>query len=212
MYGRLTMWILAALLAAGCQDYDSSKSGRSDDLSDTAWAVAYLTGFLLNEHVASQPAGRQDATIQCSQGGSIRMTGNTSYDDATAILTMDVTYAFADAHAAVAASNLVVTFRPLTGTIRQTGSMRLGSGLPYEDQTAVSTGLVYEVTIERGTANAATLAGAGPYELATRTWTNGVGDTYRRLSGELDGVAFSWDYATSSTNASTNAATITVIL
>jgi hypothetical protein len=206
------MGLAAAFVVVGCQEYDSSKRRRTDDLDDTAWAVSYLTGTLLNDYIATQQAGIQDVTIPCSRGGTIRMTGNTAYDDATSLLTMDITYGFEGAHAAVAASNLVVTFHPLSGTIRQTGVMRLGGGVPREDHTAVSTGLLFDVSLEREPAPDSTVAGDGAYEMVIRTRTNGVGAVYRRLRGELDGAAFTWDYDVSVTNEVTNVTSITVIL
>jgi len=203
---------LAAILVAGCHDFDASERLRTADLTDTAWAISYLTGTLLGERIGNREAGPQDVRVACSRGGTIRMTGQTAYDAGTAVLDLDITYTFSNAHASVVASNLVVTFQPLTGTIRQTGAMRLGPGTAYEDHAAVSTGLVFDVTIERVPGGLSGLTGEGPCECETRTWTNSVGGLYRRLSGELDGAAFSWDYVISATNAWTNVTGVVVIL
>jgi hypothetical protein len=191
------MGLLAVLLlVAGCEDSDPVRDYRVENTRDTAWGIAYLTGYLFNGFIATRQAGPQDVTVRCSRGGSIRIAGRTEYDSQTALLSMDLTYEFAAANVSVVATNLAVTFHPLAGAIRQTGTVRIG-GEFYENTVAVSTGLVYDVTIDRPDRDAGDLADEGPYAVTIWTTTNRVNEVYRNMSGELNAVGFSWGYCVS---------------
>lgn len=189
----LTVLLAALLLFAGCRDFDSE---WTENTVDTAWGISYLTGYLFNGYIATRPAGIHDVTVQCSRGGSIRIEGRTDYDTSTALLSMDLTYDFSQAHAAVVATNLVIRLHPLSGTIHQTGFVRIG-GEFLENTVAGSTNLIYDVTITRPGRNDGNLVDNGPYEANSWTVTNGLNRVYHNMSGQLDNEWFSWSYCAS---------------
>jgi hypothetical protein len=193
----LIFCLASALLVSGCSDVDPVDEQAEQD---TGWGIAYLTGHLLNTHVASRPAGRHDITLDCTNGGTVRIVGTTVYDNATALLHLDLTYDFSDAHAAVVATNIAVTFHPVTGAIRQTGALRLGSGDLYENHTAASTRLAFDVTVERVGRDAAALTGDGPYDVSVWSATNARSQYYRGMDGHIDGHHFAWSYPLTGTN------------
>jgi len=193
---NLVALLAALLLFGGCIKHDDNQDRLMQNTLDTAWGISYLTGYLFNGYIASRPAGNQDVTVHCSNGGSIRIAGWTGYDKHSALLSMDLTYEFVGAHASVIATNLDVTFHPLNGAIRQSGTMRVG-GEFMENSSATSTGMVYDVTIVRPDTGAEYLTNSGPYELTNWTATNGADRIYHNMDGELDGIPFSWSYCAS---------------
>lgn len=195
-YRNGTGLLAALLLSAGCRHSDHVHDYRTENTLDTAWGIAYLTGYLFNGYIATRPAGTHDVTVQCSNGGSIRIEGRTDYNSQSAVLAMDLTYEFSNAHASVVATNLAVSFHPLTGAIRQTGAVRIG-GDSYEDTVANSTGLVYDVTIDQPDRGSEALSNNAPYGVHIWTATNELDRVYRNIAGELDSVEFAWSYCIS---------------
>ena len=200
------------VLVSGCELDDPVAASWQENTSDTAWGIVYLTGYLFNGCIANRPVGDQDVTVPCSRGGSVHMTGRTDYDSGTGILSMDLTYEFDRAHASVAATNLVVVFRPLIGSIRQTGALRAGGGQFFEDQVARSTILAYNVTVFRAARETTEFADKGPYEVAFSISTNRLGELRRTVDGELDGCPFSWSYRVSGSGGGTNTSGVIVNL
>ena len=197
-------FVAAAALVSGCELDDSAGPSREENTRDTAWAINYLTGYLLRGYVANRQAGSHNITISCSRGGTINISGRTDYDTGTSSLSLDLTYEFNEARASVVATNLAVSFHPLAGTIRQTGTIRVGAGKYYEDSDAVSGGLAYFDTIRRAGIGVDTFAERGFYRIATRTSTDRSGAVFLNIRGVLDGHPFSWTYGVSGSSGGTN--------
>lgn len=184
------------LLLAGCKHSDPMADQHAANATETAWGLAYLTGYLFNHYVAVRQAGPQDLTVYCNAGGYVTIKGWTGYDRQSAIGTMDLTYEFFDANLSVITSNLTVSFHPLNGAIRITGAAR-SLGEPCENTVASSTGLVYDITVDPVSSAPVDLSGNGPYGAHTWTATNESWQVYRNIAGQLDSIYFSWNYCVS---------------
>jgi len=204
--------LAAMVLASGCELDDSPGPSREENTRDTAWAINYLTGHLLTTFVADRQAGSQNITIQCSRGGTISITGRTDYEAGSGALLLDLAYVFDLARVSVVATNLAVSFHPLHGTIRQSGSISPGSGRAFEDTDSFSRAMRYADTIWRSGRGADEFAGGGADRSLTSTSETRSGATYISVRGVLDGHPFSWRYEASGSTGGTNAPDVEVIL
>jgi hypothetical protein len=128
------------------------------------------------------------------------MNGATRYDAATAILSMDVTYAFVNANTSISTTNMTIRFSRFNGSIRQKGAVRIGSGQSWENHASTGTRLVFSAAIQVPHAAGRTLQVDGPYDASVRNTTNAVSQVYRSVDGSLDGQDFSWNYPVAGTN------------
>jgi hypothetical protein len=172
----------------------------------------YLTGYLLATRVAGNPAGSQNITIQCSRGGTISISGRTDYDAGSGAILLDLTYVFDLARASVIATNLAVSFHPLAGTIRQSGSIVADAGKAFENTDSFSPAMRYADTVWRAERGADQFVGGGAYRSSTRTSESRSGASYISVRGVLDGHPFSWRYEASGSSGGTNTPGVEVIL
>lgn len=81
--------LLCAALA-GCESDDGCDRLCEDNY--LAYGILDTVGFLWNQNLAGQPTGAQDATADCSLGGTAHITGTTSVDDSSGINSVDLLF------------------------------------------------------------------------------------------------------------------------
>jgi hypothetical protein len=69
--------LLTALLLAGCSPAEKPKDSGLESLT---WAILAGLNDLYTQHVGGRPEGAQDATGECTFGGSVRVKGTTSVE------------------------------------------------------------------------------------------------------------------------------------
>ncbi|MDH4161234.1 MAG: hypothetical protein OEW15_00920 [Nitrospirota bacterium] len=121
----LVLVCVAAVAIGGCGSSSTSSGPQAytqDTLdSDTVWAVNTGMVSIYNNNLAGKPTGSQNMPNKnCALGGTVSITGTTTYDSIHGITTVDLTYALSNCRFTSASGSLSVTLT-MNGTMTHSG-------------------------------------------------------------------------------------------
>lgn len=126
--------------------------------SDILWATYGGIWDIWNQNIAGTYFGSRDETVNCPLGGTVHITGTSSYSSSTEIVTIDLNYDMTDCIFTKVWSSLTVSLT-LTGTINFSGGFRSDtSSFGYWESTNIqSTALAISGTAQRSSYDDATI-------------------------------------------------------
>ncbi|HPT15215.1 MAG TPA: hypothetical protein PK796_10525 [Bacteroidales bacterium] len=112
------------LILNGCEKESASDDPAISDKSlyeHTVYSMAKCFKDVYNQNLAGHPAGGQNMTVNGPMGGTVIITGNTSYDQTHGITTVDLVFNMTSVKYTTN-SNDWLTEITMTGSITYTGS------------------------------------------------------------------------------------------
>jgi hypothetical protein len=138
-----------------------------------------------NQNLAGRPTGYQNITVNCSGGGTVRITGTTSYSSGNGITTVNLTYAMTNCQSTqISGDGSLTVALTFNGTVTENGSWNLPS---YKSAAYQSTGNLGVV----GTVNARGYAQATINESCPVGVNHTIGSA-NSVAGQFCGRNASW--------------------
>jgi hypothetical protein len=115
--------------------------------SDAVFGLLNSIVAFYNQNLAGHPTGNQNITANCPGGGTVHITGTTSYSSSNGITTVNLTYAMTNCQSTQISSDgsLTVTLT-FNGTVTENGSWNLPNYLSAAYLSTGSVGLVGTVS------------------------------------------------------------------
>ncbi len=124
--------ILSVLAMAAILSQCSTSKKDDGDATDTgtgafedrigAFMVLNTTNFIYNQNIANTTVGTKNLTVNCTESGTVVITGTTSVDSSSSTNKVDLTYVFTKCRYVLSDSDTT-----LDGTLKNTGNWKSGS-------------------------------------------------------------------------------------
>lgn len=190
--------VIAALAIGGCGSSSSSSSSAVKAYSqslvdaDVMWGVNKEMVSLYNNNFAGKPTGAQNKTASCPLGGTVQITGTTTFDNVNLITNVDLYYNMSNCQFTSAGGTLTVSLT-MNGTMHHSGNFK-SSGYKDENYIAeTAPGTATNVSIV-GTSNRTGYLEASVNENCTYNSHSTLNGTSGAVTGQICGRSVSWTY------------------
>ncbi|MCX7959264.1 MAG: hypothetical protein N3B13_09480, partial [Deltaproteobacteria bacterium] len=127
---KVFYFFLLLIFLSSCSDLTDSNNKLSQSEIDryTGYAIIDAVTQLYNINFAGKPAGGQNLTTTCPDGGNVTITGSTGYSQNNNITTVDLSLKMSECQTSKHSQNNTDSSLKLTGTIIFKGSFNSSTG------------------------------------------------------------------------------------